>query len=286
MSLLATSLVLLSALFHALWNFAAKKAQGGAIFVWVFGVIEFIVYLPLTVYVIFFNQPEINFLSLVFIIGSAILHLLYFLLLSKGYQVGDLSIVYPLARAIGPLIATTLAIILFAERPSILAAVGSLLICGGAFLLTGNPSKLKERGALQGVRFACFTGCAIAAYTLWDAYAVSQLLIAPIIFQWGIGATRVVILTPYALSHWDKVELAWEQDKWKAAFVAVFSPLAYLLILLTLSFSPVSYVAPMRVISTLIGVVMGASLLKEGDVVRRLSAATVMVLGIIALSIG
>ena len=57
------------------------------------------------------------------------------------------------------------------------------MICGGVFWLTGNPRTLMQRNALPGIRFAILTGFAIAAYTVWDAYAVSQLMIAPLLFQ-------------------------------------------------------------------------------------------------------
>jgi len=53
-----------------------------------------------------------------------------------------------------------------------------------------------------------------------------------------------------------------------------------------MEFTPVSYVAPAREISILIGTAMGTGLLAEGDVRRRLVAACAMVLGIVALSVG
>jgi drug/metabolite transporter (DMT)-like permease len=286
MSLFAIGLVLLSAVFHALWNFFAKRAKSGPVLVWLFGVMEMLIYLPFVIYFIIVERPSISFVGLIFIIGSGALHLAYFLFLTKGYQVGDLSIVYPLSRAMGPLVATIAAILLFGERPTTLALFGAFLICGGVLWLTGNPRKLLDMKALSDITFASLTGFAIAAYTLWDAYAVSQLLIAPLLFQWGIGACRVLLLTPYTLQHWDKVEIAWERDKGKAALIAIFSPFSYILILAALAISPVSYVAPMRVTSTLIGVGLAAVFLKESDMARRSKAAIVMIAGVIALSLG
>ena len=68
--------------------------------------------------------------------------------------------------------------------------------------------------------------------------------------------------------------------------MAVLSPLSYILVLTALVFTPVSYVAPAREISILIGAAMGARLLSEGDSKRRLVAAGAMVVGIIALALG
>ena len=39
--------------------------------------------------------------------GTGALHAVYFVLLQRGYAAGDLSLVYPLARGTGPLLAGT-----------------------------------------------------------------------------------------------------------------------------------------------------------------------------------
>ena len=286
MTSLAILLVLTSAFTHALWNFIAKRAHGGPAFVWLFGVFELFIYLPFLLLFIASEDPTLAAVDLVAILGSGCLHLVYFLLLTRGYQVGDLSLVYPLARAVGPLIATFAAILFFAERPTPLAFGGGLLICGGVFWLTGDPRKLRENDALQGVIYALLTGLAIAGYTLWDSYSVSRLLIAPMVYQWGLGLVRSTLLTPYNLRHRENLRLAWRDDKWKALAVGTLGFFSYLLILVAYEFSPVSYVAPMRVISTLIGVLMGSRFLGEGDTRRRLAAAGAMVLGVIALGVG
>ena len=68
--------------------------------------------------------------------------------------------------------------------------------------------------------------------------------------------------------------------------MGLLSPVAYVLILTAMSFTPVSYIAPAREISILIGAFFGAKLLKEADAPRRLLAAGGMVIGIIALALG
>ena len=65
--------------------------------------------------------------------------------------------------------------------------------------------------------------------------------------------------------------------------VALLNPLAYILVLTALQITPVSYIAPAREISILIGSLMGVGLLGEGEVKRRLFGALSMVMGVIAL---
>jgi drug/metabolite transporter (DMT)-like permease len=95
-----------------------------------------------------------------------------------------------------------------------------------------------------------------------------------------------LLLTPVAMSRRKEIRVLWRAHKPEVLGVAVLSPLSYILVLMALVFTPVSYVAPAREISILIGAAMGARLLSEGDSTRRLIAAGAMVVGIIALALG
>jgi uncharacterized membrane protein len=68
--------------------------------------------------------------------------------------------------------------------------------------------------------------------------------------------------------------------------VAVLSPLAYFLVLTALVTAPVSYVAPIRESGILIGAIVGLRMLAEGHARRRLTAAALMMSGVIALAVG
>ncbi len=120
MTLFALVLVLVAAVFHATWNLLAKRVgDGGAVFVWLFGLCSLVLYAPLAVVVVLVSAPHLGPVEYLFMFGSGVLHLGYFVLLQRGYAVGDLSLVYPLARGTGPLLATAAAIVLFGERPSL-----------------------------------------------------------------------------------------------------------------------------------------------------------------------
>jgi len=282
----ALVLVLSSAVLHATWNYYAKRVGGGAGFIWLITVIQAVIYAPLAFLVIAREQPAIGLPQLVAIVGSAAIHIAYFLLLSRGYRTGDLSLVYPLARGTGPMLSTAAAILLLGERPTPLALGGAVLIGLGVFVLTGDPRKFRQSGAGQAVIYALLTGLVIAGYTLWDKRAVSILLIPPLVYDWSNGFVRGFLLTPYALTHRAEVARHWREHRTAALMVGILSPLSYILVLTALTFSPVSYVAPTREISILLGAALGARLLSEGDVVRRLAAAAVMMTGVVFLALG
>jgi drug/metabolite transporter (DMT)-like permease len=285
MTLLALALVLGSAVFHATWNLAAKRSGGGATFVWLFSALAAVLWLPLSVWVIVHDHPRIHPLGWLALLLSIVLHLGYYVSLQKGYQHGDLSLVYPLARGSGPMLAVAGSIVLFGERPGPLTLAGAALIAVSAFALSGGGLRAFTGGDLA-VTFGLIAGLTIAAYTLNDAWAVRDLAVPPLLLLWANDIGQTVLLAPVALRHRDEVRRLWQEHWREVAVVSVLSPLAYLMVLIALRISPVSSVAPAREISILIGAIMGARLLSEGQSRRRLLAAGGMVIGVIAIAIG
>jgi len=288
MTFFALVLVLAAAaVFHATWNLLAKRVgDGGAVFVWLFGIFSVLIYAPLALVLVLLQRPQLGIAQLVFMFGSGALHLGYFVVLQRGYAVGDLSLVYPLARGTGPLLATVGAVFLLGERPGVVAVSGILLITFGVFLLTREPGSFRGPGLGLGVVYGLLTGGFIAAYTLWDKHAVSALLIPPLLQSRATTLVTVALLSPLAVRHRKEALSLWQAHKPEVLGIAVLSPLSYILVLTALVFTPVSYVAPTREISILIGVVMGTQLLAEGHTASRLLAAGAMVVGVAALALG
>lgn len=282
----ALTLILAAAVTHATWNFLNKRASGHATFTWLVAVLSALLYAPATITVIEVWEIRIDFVVIGLMAGSAALHTAYFVLLNQGYRVGDLSLVYPLARGTGPLLSSIAAILFLGERPSLVALGGALLIVGGAVILTTNLTQLRQHGAQDAMLYALVTGLFIAAYTLWDKQAVSHFAVAPLVLDWGANVGRALLLTPFALKYSDQTVAAWREHKYEAIACAVLIPFSYILVLTAMQFTPVSYVAPAREISILIGTAMGARLLGEGDVRRRLAGACAMVVGVVGLAIG
>lgn len=283
---LAIALVLAAGLIHATWNYLLKKSGGGIGFVWAFAALSTLFYAPIAIGVVFVQQFELSRPALAFILASALLHTAYYLLLDRGYRHGDLSIVYPLARATGPCLTVIVAIALLGERPGSVALFGAALVVGGAFFLAASPARLREAGALRGIAFALLTGCMIASYTLVDKQAVSLALIPPVLLDWGANLGRVFIMAPLALRRRGEIAATWVKQRKAIVLVALLCPLSYILVLTAMVFTPVSYVAPAREISILFGALMGAHWLREGDLPRRLGSAAAMAIGVIALAIG
>ena len=286
MSAFALGLVLASAVIHASWNLVTKRERSDIAFLWVVYVIGAFAYAPLAVLVIVLARPQITPLVAGFGVVSAILQVVYFGALTAGYRTGDFSLVYPVARATGPLLATAGAIALFGERPSAVALAGTVAILGGALVLTGDPRALRSKGADRAVGFAVATGVVVALYTLWDKTAVSGLLVPPLLYDWSTVTVQAIVVAPRALRDRARLREVWATQRRAVVGVGIASRLSYILLLTALAVSPVAYVAPAREVGILIGAVLGARLLAEGHLVRRALGAAAMVAGVIALAVG
>lgn len=287
MTTTAIVLILISAFFHAIWNLLAKQAGGGAIFVWLFTAISSLVLGPAALVLYIAQKPDIGWLGCGFMCGTALLHLLYFLVLQRGYRVGDLSLVYPLARGIGPMLSTIMAVTILGERPSSATVSGLILVVIGVVLLTWRqgPSESHEK-ARAAVRWGILCGLCIGTYSVWDKYAVSEIHVPPVLLEVSTGLAICLMLTPHALARKDTVRSVWRNHRWEVIGVAVLAPASYILILTAMSFTPLSSVAPAREISILIGAILGTRFLGEQHTVRRIIAAIAMVCGVVELAVG
>ncbi len=291
MSSAAVSLILVAAVAHASWNLFSKQASaaGTVSFIWLMSVAAAVVYAPVVAVTVIAGQPRLTGLSWVFLAGTGALQGGYFLFLQAGYRLGDLSLVYPIGRGTGALLAALAGIVAFGERPGPVAVTGIACIVAGIAMI-GIPAQPGGAGppappAAGAIVFALLTGMFIASYTLWDKYAVAVLRTPPLLQGYAAFPIMALMFAPQVHLAWHRTARVWQAYRRQILGAAVLGPLAYILVLIALSFTAVSAVAPAREVSVLFGVLLGRRFLGEGSLARRLVAATAIVAGIVAIAI-
>lgn len=282
-------LVIPAAFTHATWNYLTKKVGGGSQFIWLVAAVSTLLYLPVAVWICGREGFQITYEQACWLSGSGLWHVLYFCLLEYCYRNGDLSLIYPLTRGMGVLLATIAAVLLLGERPAIVAIIGIVLIIAGVFALTGckDPGGNKSKaGAKHQLMMASGCGILIAIYTLWDKVAVSSLSLNPLLISWWQNATLFVLLSIVNIHKKCAIADMWREHWREAVSVGILCPLGYIIILIALTVSPVSYIAPARELSILIGTFLGTKCLDEVNSQRRIIGAGIMVTGIFALAVG
>jgi len=293
MSFFALSLVLVAALLHASWNVVAKKAGGDSRFVLLVAFFIVVVWAPVGIWAGWGAVPRWGWAEWGLIVASGITHLAYFNVLLRGYAASDLSVVYPVARGTGPLVASFGALLLLDERVSWVGLLGVLAVTAGVFLVAGGPglwAKAHDPAQRQRVRaglaYGAVTGLLISGYTLIDGYAVKVWVISPVLIDYFGNFARIPFMLPAALR--DRTQfVAACRAQWKhALLIAAVSPLAYVLVLYAVKLAPLSHVAPAREVSMLFAALLGGKLLGEGERGLRIAGAVCIALGVAGLALG
>ena len=289
----AFSLIVLAGLIHAGWNIVAKKASGDARFAFFTAFLMMLLWAPLGWWLGRSELPNWGATEWAFVALGGTLHVGYFVVLLRGYRKADLTVVYPLARGSGPLLSSLVAVVFLGERISALGVVGIAGVVGGVFFIAGGPSLLRAardsaaRDRIhQGMFYGLLTGAFIAAYTVVDGYAVKWLLMSPVLVDYMGNFVRVALLAPTVLSDRETAWMLWRQQWRHALVVALFSPVAYVLVLYAMQAAPLSHVAPAREVSMLFAALIGGHLLGEGERASRLMGAALIAAGVIALGLG
>lgn len=282
MTFFGLALVLAAAFCHATWNFFVKRINGGPELIWLFSALSLVIYLPVIIWVVVVQKPEFGLWQVGFVVGSSLLHLGYFLLLQTGYRKGDLSLVYPTARATGPLLSTSFAVLFLGETVTAQLMLGALIIITGVLFLTNGRKRGAEHISAS-LFFGLGAGLLIGSYTAWDAYAVSTLLVPPLLLDYASSIGRATLLAPIAHRRRALVAKHWREHRQGVIAIAIFNPLAYILVLYALTFTPVAYVAPARESSVLLTVLAGSLLLGEGKLRQRLCWSAIILGGMVVL---
>ena len=280
MSPLVVTLIAGAAVAHATWNVTLKRTGAtGTTFLWLAFVVGAVVFAPFGV-VALAGVDLANWLG--FAAVSGVLQVGYFLLLQRGYRVGDVSIVYPLARGTGPLLSVVLAVVLLGEHPTLGGLVGAAVVIAGVVTIgLAGDTRLNRAGALYGLA----VGVVIAIYTLWDSNAVISGGMPPVGLYWGTTTVQAVLLAPVALRE-ARVAATARAHPVAIVIVGILAPLAYILVLQAVQLAPVSIVAPAREVSVVLVGLAGWLLFREPHPVQRLIGAAVVLVGVGILAVG
>jgi drug/metabolite transporter (DMT)-like permease len=289
----ALALVILAGLIHAVWNIAAKKAGGDARFAAFTSVIGIVIWAPVGIWFGWSVIPGWGVLEWGFVAISGVLHVFYYVTLLRGYRKSDLTVVYPMARGSGPLLSSTVAILLLGERITAFGLAGIAAVVAGVFLIAGGPALFraaqdpaKKAMLRRGMAYGLLTGVFIAGYTVVDGYAVKMLAMSPILLDYFSTFVRIGFLAPAVLREREALADLWRRQ-WKYALVvAAISPIGYVLVLYAMQTAPLSHVAPAREVSMLFAALIGGQLLGEGDRLLRIAGAACIAAGVMALALG
>lgn len=276
MWLLSLTIVFAAAALHASWNLMVKQDADKLISAWFIVVTPSVLLSPLLL-LTGLPAPE----SWPLLLASGIIHAFYNSFLAQAYEHGDLSVVYPIARGLAPVLVALCAPLLLGERLSLLAAVAILLIGGGICWVGLSARRAKARPSSLG--WAAATAATTAAYSLVDKLGVMRAnALAYIVVLFALNAAFMAVHV-FRRRSWGQVAAAWTLRPGAAVLGGLCSLAAYLLVLLAMQLTQVSYIAALRESSVVIGAVLGWRVLGEPFGAGRLAASLVVAAGLCLL---
>jgi drug/metabolite transporter (DMT)-like permease len=278
MPLEVTLAVLGAALAHATWNAMIKSSKDALLDMTTVTLAGGIVAAPL---LLIAPQPARE--SWPYIAASCVLHIGYYVAVVGAYRAGDLSHGYPIMRGVAPLLVSVCALVWLGEVPSPAVWAGVLLICGGVLSL--GLAGFHWRQSRVSTTWALCNAVIIASYTLVDAagirlsgspagYVLWLFVVDALPFPLAVLLIRKRPALEYVARHWARGLLG-----------GVLSAGAYGVALWAMTRAPVAAVAALRETSVIFAALIGAWLLKEGHIARRVAGAVTVAAGVIALKI-
>jgi drug/metabolite transporter (DMT)-like permease len=280
----ALILVVAAAALHATWNALAKAGRDKLAFLWIAVALGSLLVLPWSLWEI--RATGFPPGALPFVVGTSVLHAVYFYTLGRAYRSGEFSIVYPVARGLGVALVPVVALPLFGERLSALGVAGIALVIAGIVALN-LPAMLWERGVprarhrLAGTAWAVLTGLVIASYSLLDKAGVARLHPAAYVGLMGVGSVCLLLpaVGPGAL------RAEWRVNRRAILLVSTMDLTAYLLVLFAFQVAKTGYVVAARELSIVLSALIGSLWFGEGRVGPRLLGAAVVLAGVACVAL-
>jgi len=268
----ALLLALAAALVHALWNVLLARARDPQAATAVALVTAEVVF-AVPAWAAWSMEPAVW----PFIVASGALQLLYFALLVSAYRLAPLSVVYPIARGIAPVLVLVAGVVVLGHGTSAGQVLGVLLVGLGVLLVRGPRAP-----AGRGVAFGLAIACVIATYTLVDKRGVSHAGALPY-----LEVSMILPAVSYAAFVARAKGRAALRSELRApalvAGVATFG--AYCLVLLALQRAAAAPVAAVRETSVVLTALLAGRYLREAVGWMRLAGAAAVAGGIALLSL-
>jgi len=273
MSAAAFALALGAAVLHATWNALLARARDVRSATTVALVVAVALFAPVAA-----ATWSVEGAAVPWIVGSAALELLYFLLLTTAYARSDLSLVYPIARGSAPILVLVGATIAGVTL-EVVQALGVLLVGVGVMLVRGVGGAVDRRGVLLSLAI----GATIAGYTLVDKEGIEHAATLPylVLVLAPVAVVTLAVQLATVGVHGLRAEVGWP-----AAAAGVLSFAAYALALAALALAPAAAVAALRETSILFAVALGAFVLRERVDAWRVSGAALVVAGVAVVALG
>lgn len=269
-------IVLFAAFLHALWNAIVKGAGDRAL---VLGLVAFGHVVPGVFLAIYYGGPDPA--AFPYVVATTVIHWGYYVLLNIAYRTGDLSVVYPIARGLAPILIAVGALIWADEHLPLMAWIGIVAVSLGILLLARQAfsSEIARTGLVAAIGVAVV----IASYSIVDGIGVRVSNNPGGYIGWIFTAEIFVVLFVFG-TRWHRFRAMSTKAIWVGLAGGLVSAAAYGLVLLAKTTAPLGIVSALRETSVIFAALIGVLWFAEGPRRDRMIAAVVVAAGIAVIA--
>lgn len=279
--------VLVAAVFHAVWNFYARKTSGNIVVFWFALWVSVLVLLPLVAGLVVLEGVDAIWAmyrqGYPYMVGTGIFHVGYFILLARAYEYGEISVVYPVARGSGIGATAFCGWLFLNENINWIGATGIALVCLGILSMGAGVLRQNEQ-AMDGFKSALGVGVTIIGYSVIDKMGVG--VVNPIIYIWTMFLVTVLAIWPLVISrHGGEVREVLARSRRSILIIGIGSAGTYLTILFAFTMGPVGYIVALREFAVVVGAVLGVVFLGEKLTVVKVAAIGAIAAGLVCIKL-
>lgn len=282
MALFPFFLTLLSAFLHAFWHLLARKNPNRDMLILLSFVGCLLLYFPACLYT--WDAKLLTFPILSSVLLSTATEIGYLFLILKAYELGPLSVAYPIARGTSPVVVSLFTVFFLNEPLSAMSWAGIALVLLGIFFVSGFGSGVTHSFPIGRVTFlSILSGVNIGIYTLVDSRAVRT--VPPLSYKYltFIGITLFLFFKSKQKNNLKTWHGVLKRDFASVVILSFLLLFTYLLVLYVMQISHAAKVATLRETSSLLSVILGYFVLKEPLGWRKGIGAIFIVCGILLI---
>jgi drug/metabolite transporter (DMT)-like permease len=269
--LTATLLALAAAVLHAAWNLAVKQSGDRYLALW--GQFSIAGAIGLVIVVAAGGIPAEGW---VWAAMSGIVHVPYCWFLARAYDHGDFSLVYPMARGGGALLAAIGGVLFLDDRLGVWSLLAICLVAAGLFLLAGRARGPEMVAALT-------VAATIGAYSVIDAKGIRSVHTPLYALATFVGTGTTTTIFGVATGRATAMRAAMTANWRRFTMMGIASATTYGMVQIAFERAPVGYVTALRESSVVIAAFAGSRMLGESAGTRRIVASGVVLGGLIML---
>ena len=266
-------LIFFAAFLHALWNIIIKSLNNSLVGIACKVFFQSIIFAP-----IIFFVPLPEGITWFYLIGSCLLHSLYFILLGIMYNREDLTFIYPVARGCAPIFVTILSLIFLKDVIPFFGIIGILIASLALVLISVNNFNTKIDFKTIGI--SVFIAFIISIYTFSDGAGVRSVDNSLTFIVWNFFLGGWISIGYVYLTNKKSLLKLKIKELILILCATIISFSAYAIIIWSMKYEPFGFVASMRESSIIFASLVGLVLLREKIRYIRIISGVLFFIGV------